>query len=48
MCPTSAEVSTSGSINKMDVLNHDGQQLVFANGRPLLTKAHVYQPLELK
>jgi hypothetical protein len=32
----------------MDVLNHDGQQLVFANGRPLLTKAHVYQPLELK
>ena len=37
-----------GSINNMDVLNHDGQQLVFANGRPLLTKAHVYQPLELK
>lgn len=37
-----------GSINNMDVLNHDGQQLVFANGRPLLTEAHVYQPLELK
>ena len=37
-----------GSINNMDVLNHDGQQLVFANGHPLLTEAHVYQPLELK
>ena len=37
-----------GSINNMDVLNHDGQQLVFANGHPRLTEAHVYQPLELK
>jgi len=38
-----------GSITDMSVLNHNGQQLVLANGgHPLLTKAHVYQPLELK
>ena len=38
-----------GSITDMNVLNHNGQQLVLANGgHPLLTKAHVYQPLELK
>ena len=46
--PTYYVPDLGGSINNMDVLNHDGQQLVFANGRPLLTKAHVYQPLELK
>ena len=46
--PTYYVPDLDGSINNMDVLNHDGQQLVFANGRPLLTKAHVYQPLELK
>ena len=39
----------NGSITDMTVLNHNGQQLVLANGgHPLLTKAHVYQPLELK
>ena len=38
-----------GSIKDMSILNHNGQQLVLANGgHPLLTKAHVYQPLELK
>ena len=37
-----------GSITDMNVLNHNGQQLVLANGgHPLLTKAHVYQPLEV-
>ena len=46
--PTYYVPDLGGSINNMDVLNHDGQQLVFANGRPLLTKAHAYQPLELK
>ena len=46
--PTYYVPDLGGSINNMDVLNHDDQQLVFANGRPLLTKAHVYQPLELK
>ena len=46
--PTYYVPDLGGSINNMDVLNHDGQQLVFANGRPLLTEAHVYQPLELK
>ena len=36
-----------GSITDMNVFNHDGQQLLFANGgHPLLTKAHVYQPQE--
>ena len=38
-----------GSITDMSVLNHNGQQLLLANGgHPLLTKAHVYQPLEAK
>ena len=38
-----------GSITDMSVLNHNGQQLLLANGgHPLLTKAHVYQPLELE
>lgn len=46
--PTYYVPDLGGSINNMDVLNHDGQQLVFANGRPLLTEAHVYQPLEAK
>ena len=44
--PTYYVPDLGGSINNIDVLNHDGQQLVFANGHPLLTKAHVYQPLE--
>ena len=36
-----------GSITDMSVLNHNGQQLLLANGgHPLLTKAHVYQPIE--
>ena len=38
-----------GSITDMNVFNHNGQQLVLANGgHPLLTTAHVYQPLEMK
>jgi len=38
-----------GSITDMSVLNHNGQQLLLVNGgHPLLTKAHVYQPLELE
>ena len=45
--PTYYVPDLGGSINNMDVLNHDGQQLVFANGHPLLTDAHVYQPLEV-
>lgn len=37
----------NGSITDMTVLNHNGQQLLLANGgHPLLMKAHVYQPLE--
>ena len=37
----------NGSITDMSILNHNGQQLVLANGgHPLLMKAHVYQPLE--
>lgn len=45
--PTYYVPDLGGSINNIDVLNHDGLQLVFANGRPLLTKAYVYQPLEV-
>ena len=37
----------NGCITDMSVLNHNGQQLLLANGgHPLLTEAHVYQPLE--
>ena len=36
------------SITDMSVLNRNGQQLLLANGHPLLTEAHVYQPLEVK
>ena len=41
-------LSLGGSIRNMTVFELDGQQLAFADGHPLLTKAHVYQPLELK
>lgn len=33
-------------ITHMEVYKNAGQGFVFANGHPLLTKAHVYQPLE--
>ena len=37
------------SITDAYIFNHNGQQLMLANGgHPLLTKAHVYQPLEKK
>jgi len=41
-------LSLGGSIRHMEVFEFGGQQLVFADDHPLLTKAHVYQPLELK
>jgi len=45
--PTYYIPDLQGSITDMSVLNHNGQQLLLANGgHPLLTKAHVYQPLE--
>ena len=47
--PTYYVPDLQGSITDMSVLNHNGQQLVLANGgHPLLMKAHVYQPLELE
>jgi GLPGLI family protein len=47
--PTYYIPDLQGSITDMSVLNHNGQQLLLANGgHPLLTKAHVYQPLEVK
>ena len=47
--PTYYIPDLQGSITDMSVLNHNGQQLLLANGgHPLLTKAHVYKPLELK
>ena len=41
-------LSLGGSIRNMTVFELGGQQLAFADGHPLLTKAHVYQPLELE
>ena len=41
-------LSLGGSIRHMEVFEFGGQQLAFADGHPLLTKAHVYQPLEAK
>ena len=47
--PTYYIPDLQGSITDMSVLNHNGQQLLLANGgHPLLTKAHVFQPLEVK
>lgn len=36
------------SISSMCVFQMNGQDLIYANDHPLLTKAHVYQPLEAK
>ena len=36
------------SISSMCVFQINGQDLIYANDHPLLTKAHVYQPLEAK
>ena len=47
--PTYYVPDLQSSITDMSVLNRNGQQLLLANGgHPLLTKAHVYQPLEVK
>ena len=40
-------LSLGGSIRNMTVFELGGQQLAFADGHPLLTEAHVYQPLEV-
>ena len=39
-------LSLGDAINHMDVINYGGKQYLLADGRPLLTRAHVYQPLE--
>ena len=39
-------LSLGGSIRHMEVFQMNGQDIVFADGHPLLTKAHVFQPLE--
>ena len=41
-------ISLGGVINHMDVMDFGGKQYIYADGHPLLTKAHVYQPLEDK
>ena len=47
--PTYYVPDLNGSITDMSILNHNGQQLVLANGgHPLLMKAHVYKPIELE
>ena len=40
------QLSLGGSIRHMYVFQMSGQDIVFADGHPLLTKAHVYKPLE--
>ena len=44
--PTYYIPDLQGSISHMEVYKNDGQPFIFANGQPLLTKAHVYKPLE--
>lgn len=45
--PTYYIPDVSGSIERMDVIKGASDSpLILANGHPLLTKAHVYQPLE--
>jgi hypothetical protein len=47
--PTYYVPNINGSITDIAVFKHKGQTHLFANGgHPLLTKAHVYQPLEIK
>ena len=47
--PTYYVPDLQGSITDFSVLNRNGQQLLLANGgHPLLMKAHVYKPLEIK
>lgn len=41
-------IDLGSALTHVEVYKNDGQPFVFANGYPLLTKAHVYQPLELK
>jgi GLPGLI family protein len=41
-------ISLGGTINHMEVMNFGGKQYIYVDGHPLLTKAHVYQPLEGK
>lgn len=46
--PTYYVPDLKGSVTDMNVFNHDGQQHVLVNGgHPLLTKSHVYKPLEV-
>ena len=40
------QLSLGGSIRHMYVFQMNGQDLVFADGHPLLMKAYMYQPLE--
>lgn len=40
-------VSLGDNISHMEVINFEGKQYLLANGRPLLTRAHVFQPLEI-
>ena len=39
-------LSLGGAINHMDVMDFGGKQYIYADGHPLLTSAHVFQPLE--
>ena len=46
--PTYYIPDLQSTLKEVFVMNRNNQQLVLANGQPLLTKAHVYRPLELK
>ena len=46
--PTYYIPDLNSTLKEIVVFNRNNQQLVLANGQPLLTKAHVYRPLELK
>ena len=44
--PTYYIPDLGSALTHVEVFKNDGQPFVFANGYPLLTKVHVYQPLE--
>lgn len=46
--PTYYIPDLNSTLKEIVVFNRNNQQLVLANGQPLLTKAHVYRPLELE
>lgn len=46
--PTYYIPDLQSTLKEVFVMKFNNQDIIFANGHPLLTKAHVYKPLELK